>query len=197
MSDTYKRLIAKLTEELGPATAQYLVSRLSEDNAKPNQMEGILLLLDELQAASSKVACAAIESFPDLQQRDRLGDTVAWLDLGIALAESSGAIGLKFFKESPLVLGLIEKASVRSVVLKTTLELAEQDANVALEFLRVSPELVTVVSPEQLGAWLEIGFELTQVDFVVAMEYIRQIPAVARVLPVQDARAWATLTTSR
>ena len=192
LSDTYTRLIAKLTEELGPATAQHLVSRLFEANAKPNQVEGVLLLLDELQEMSPKVARAAIESFSDLQQRDRLSDAVAWLDLGTALAELSGAIGLKFFKESPLVLGLIEQASVRSFVLKTALELAEQDANVALEFLRVSPELVTVITPEQLGAWLEIGFELTQVDFVVAMEYIRQIPAVARVLPVQDARAWAT-----
>ncbi|HKO30372.1 MAG TPA: hypothetical protein VJU54_04485, partial [Nitrospiraceae bacterium] len=192
MSDTYKRLIAKLTEDLGPATAQHLVSRLSEANAKPDQMERLLLLLEELQEMSPKVARAAIESFSDLQQRDRLSDAVAWLDLGIALAESSGAIGLKFFKESPLVLGVIEQASVRSLVLKTALDLAEQDANVALEFLRVSPGLVTVVSPEQLGPWLEIGFELTQVDFVVAMEYIRQIPAVARVLRVQDARAWAT-----
>ena len=155
-------------------------------------MEGVSLLLDELTEVSPKVARAAIESFPDLQQRGRLSDAVAWLDLGIALAESSGAIGLKFFKESPLVLGLIEPPSARSLVLKTALELAEQDANVALEFLRVSPELVTVITPDQLGAWLEIGFELTQVDFVVALEYIRQIPAVARVLPVQDARAWAT-----
>jgi nitric oxide reductase activation protein len=193
LSDTSTQLIAKLTEELGPATAQHLVARLSEANAKPNQMEGILLLLDELQEMSPKVARAAMESFSDLQQRDRLSDVVAWLDLGTALAESSGAIGLKFFKESPLVLSLIEPASVRSFVLKTALELAEQDANVALEFLRVSPQLVTVISPEQLGAWLEIGFELTQVDFVVAMEYIRQIPAVARVLSVQDTRAWATL----
>ncbi|HSS30867.1 MAG TPA: hypothetical protein VLL06_07605, partial [Nitrospiraceae bacterium] len=192
LSDTYTRLIVRLTEELGPATAQHLVSRLFEANAKPNQMEGVLLLLDELQEMSPKVARAAIESFSDLQQRDRLSDAVAWLDLGTALAESSGAVGLKFFKESPLVLGLIEQASVRSFVLNTALELAEQDANIALEFLRVSPELVTVITPEQLGAWLEIGFELTHVDFVVAMEYIRQIPAVARVLPVQDARAWAT-----
>jgi nitric oxide reductase NorD protein len=192
LSNTYTRLIIKLTEELGPATAQHLVSRLIEANAKPNQVEGVLLLLDELQEMSPKVARAAIESFSDLQQRDRLSDAVAWLDLGIGLVESSGAIGLKFFKESPLVLGLIEQASVRSFVLKTALELAGQDANVALEFFRVSPELMTVITPEQLGVWLEIGFELTQVDFVVAMEYIRQIPAVARVLPVQDARAWAT-----
>ena len=183
MSDTHQQLIAKLAEELGPATAQHLVSCLVEAAVKPNQAEGVLLLLDELHEISPKVARAAMESFPDLQRRDRLSDAVAWLDLGIALAGSSGAIGLKYFKESPLVLGLIETPSGRSLVLKTALELAEQDANVALEFLRVSPEVVTVISPDQLEAWLEIGFELTQVDFVVALEYIRQIPAVARVLP--------------
>ncbi|MDO8355556.1 MAG: VWA domain-containing protein [Nitrospirota bacterium] len=192
MSDTHQQLIAKLAEELGPATAQHLVSRLVEASVKPNQAEGVLLLLDELHEISPKVARAAIESFPDLQRRDRLSDAVAWLDLGIALAGSSGAIGLKYFKESPLVLGLIEPPSGRSLVLKTALELAEQDANVALEFLRVSAEAVTVISPDQLEAWLEIGFELTQVDFVVALEYIRQIPAVARVLPIEEARAWAT-----
>lgn len=192
MSDSHQQLIDKLAEELGPATAQHLVARLVETAEKPNQVEGVLLLLDELEEISSKVACAAIEAFPNLQQRGRLGDAVAWLDLGIALAESSGAIGLKFFKESPLVLGLIESPSARSVVLNTALELAEQDANVALEFLRVSPEVVTVIPPDQLGVWLEIGFELAQVDFVVALEYIRQIPAVARVLPIQEARAWAT-----
>ena len=164
MSDTHKQLIAKLAGELGPATAQHLVSCLVEATAKPNQVEGVLLLLEELTEVSPKVAHAAIESFPDMQRRDRLSDAVGWLDLGIALAESSGAIGLKFFKESPLVLGLIEQPPARSLVLKTALELAEQDANVALEFLRVAPDVVTVISPDQLGAWLEIGLELTQVD---------------------------------
>ncbi|MDH4187292.1 MAG: hypothetical protein OEV08_09860, partial [Nitrospira sp.] len=192
MPDSYQQLIARLAEELGLAAAQQLVSSLAETAGKPNQVEGVLLLLDELDEISPKVARAAIEAFPDLQKRGRLSDAVAWLDLGIALAESSGAIGLKFFKESPLILGLLEPASARSVVLSTALELAEQDANVALEFLRVSPEVVTVIQPDQLGLWLEIGFELTRVDFVVALEYIRQIPAVARVLPIQEARAWAT-----
>ena len=192
MSDSHTKLIAKLAEELGPATAQHLVSCLAEAAEKSNQVEGVLLLLDELTEVSPKVACAAIESFPDLEQRGRLSDAVAWLDLGIALAESSGAIGLKYFKESSLVLGLIEQPSVRSSMLNTALELAEQDANVALEFLRVAPDVVTVISPDQLGAWLDIGCELTKVDFVVALEYIRQIPAVARVLPIQEARAWTT-----
>lgn len=192
LSDTHKQLIAKLAEELEPATARHLVSCLADSTAKTNHIEGVLVLLDELYEASAKVARAAIESFPELLRRDRLSDAVGWLDLGIALAESSGAIGLKFFKESPLILGLIEDPSIRSLVLKTALELAEQDANVALEFLRVSPEVVTVISPDQLGVWLEIGLELTQVDFIVALEYIRQLPAVARVLPIQESRAWAT-----
>src|SRR4029078_8611639 len=105
LSNTYTRLIIKLTEELGPATAQHLVSRLIEANAKPNQVEGVLLLLDELQEMSPKVARAAIESFSDLQQRDRLSDAVAWLDLGIGLAESSGGGGVKIFQEEPPVAG--------------------------------------------------------------------------------------------
>lgn len=192
MSDTYKQLIARLAEELEPARAEHLASGFVEAVPAPNQVEGVLLLLDELTEVSPKVACAAIVSFPDLQQRGRLSDAVAWLDLGIVLAESSGAIGLKYFKESPQIVGLIEQQSVRSLVLKTALELAEQDANVALEFLRVAPEAVTVIASDQLGAWLEIGAELTQVDFVVALEYIRQIPSVARVLSIQEARAWAT-----
>src|SRR5688572_24842668 len=192
MSDTIKELLAKLTEELGPNTAQDLLSHLIEAVAAPNQVEGVVLLLDELLEVSPKVARAAIEAFPDLQQRGRLSDAVLWLDLGIVLAGSSGAIGLKYFKDSPLILSLIEQPSARSSVLNTAMELAEQDANVALEFLRVSPEVVTVIPPDQLGAWLEIGFELTRVDFVVALEYIRQIPTVARVLPIQEVWGWAT-----
>src|SRR5262249_39603263 len=145
ISDTYKQLIAKLAKELGPVSGQHLVLHLAEAAAKSNQVEGVLLLLEELSEISTKVARAAIESFPDLQQRGRLSDAVAWLDLGITLAKSSGALGLKYFKESPLVLGLIEDSSVRSLVLKTALDLAEQNANIALEFLRMAPEVVTVL----------------------------------------------------
>src|SRR5262245_9829554 len=192
MPDIHKQLVAKLTEELGPDAAQHLVSRLVEAVATPNQVGGVALLLNELAEVSAKVARVAIESLPGLQQRGRLSDAVAWLDLGVVLAATSGAIGLKYFKESPPILGQIEQQSARSMVLETALELAERDANIALEFFCGSWEMVTVILPDQLGAWLEIGFELMQVDAVVSLEYIRQIPRIARVLPVQDSRAWAT-----
>ena len=130
MSDTHKQLIARLAEELGSATAQHMVSCLADSTTKLNQVEGVLLLLDELHEVSPKVACAAIESFPEIQRRDRLSDVVAWLDLGIALAESSGATGLKFFKDSSLVLGLIEQASVRDQKKSVKQLLAEHGASV-------------------------------------------------------------------
>src|SRR5262245_20457092 len=107
MPDIHKQLVAKLTEELGSDAAQHLVSRLVEAVATPNQVGGVALLLNELAEVSAKVARVAIESLPGLQQRDRLSDAVAWLDLGVVLAATSGAIGLKYFKESQPILGQI------------------------------------------------------------------------------------------
>ena len=66
MPDTHKELVAQLAEELGLAVAQHLVSCLVESHANPNQVEGVLLLLDELQKVSPKVARTAIESLPEL-----------------------------------------------------------------------------------------------------------------------------------
>ena len=52
--DTHTQLIGKLAEELGPVMAQHLASRLAETTGKPNQVEGVSLLLDELTEISPK-----------------------------------------------------------------------------------------------------------------------------------------------
>src|SRR5215510_3819603 len=70
------------------------------------------------------------------------------------------------------------------------LELAEQDANVTLEFLKAAPQILTLIHPEQLKPWLDIGVELTRIDLVVGLEYIRQIPALVPVLPLSEVRSW-------
>ena len=54
-------------------------------------------------------------------------DVLSWLDLGVALAADSGALALRFFKESPLLLGLLEPAQ-RQVVLTAGLELADRQS---------------------------------------------------------------------
>jgi len=181
------RLTSRLTDELGQATASQLVSSLSQDR---ETVAAVLTLLDELQEISPKAASAAIEALPALDRRAGLSPVVAWLDLGVALAESSGATALKYFKNSPLILGVIESAEGRSTALTTGLELAERDANVALEYFRTAPQILAAVPSEQLKLWLETGVELAQVDVVVGLEYIRQIPALAPVLSPQDVRPW-------
>jgi nitric oxide reductase NorD protein len=182
-----EQLLQRLANGLGRGPAANLVKRLAQEGGQPAEL---LSLLDELDLVSSKAARAAIEAFPELDRRAGLAQVVSWLDLGVALAETSGATALKYFKDSPLILGLIEEADARAAILGIGLEMADQDANVTLEYLRASPQILTVVPSAQLKPWLEISLELTKVDVVVGLEYIRQIPALVPVLPLSEVRSW-------
>ena len=181
------RLVATLAVELGVSAADSLVTRLIAAGREPG---AVISLLDELAEISPKAARAAIEAMPELDRRAGFSYLLLWLDLGVALGESSGATTLKYFKDSPLVLGLIDQDGMRAAVLTIALELADEDANVALEYLRTAPQILTVIPCEELRPWLEIGIELTQVDVVVGLEYIRQISSIAPVLPVREVRNW-------
>ncbi len=185
-----QQLIARLSEGVDRSTAVRLVERLAAMDQIHDHVAAVSALLDELTGISVKAAQGAIEALPELDRRGGLSCASAWLDVGVALAESSGATALKYWKDSPVALGLIEPPEGRTAALNLMLELAEQDANVALEFLRTAPRLCTVVPFDQLPAWLDIGIELTRADVVVGLEYIRQLPAVAAVLPVSDVRDW-------
>lgn len=185
-----KALIDRLTGELGAAISNAVVARLAESAGQADRVAALLALLDELEEVSSKAARAAIEALPELDRRAGLSQVIPWLDLGVALAESSGATALKYFKDSSLILGLIEQADARASILAIGLEIADEDANVTLEYLRTAPQILAVVPSEQLKPWLEISVELTKVDVVVGLEYIRQIPALAPVLPLGEVRNW-------
>ena len=181
------RLISCIAGELGQPAAVSLVTRIIQAGIQP---AALLDLFDELEDISSKAARAAIEALPELDRRVGLLQIIRWLDLGVALAESSGATALKYFKDSPLILGVIEQADAQAAVLGIGLEMAEHDANVTLEYLRTAPQMLTTVPAEQLKLWLKIGVELTQLDVVVGLEYIRQIPSLAPVLPLSEVRGW-------
>ena len=189
-SERQRTLIGRLAEELGGPAAEQLVARLARIGSQPKPVAAVLTLLGELEEISAKAACAAIEALPELERRAGLLQVLPWLDLGVALAESSGATALKYFKDSPLILGVIEQADARAAVLAMGLEMAEQDANVTLEYLRTAPHILAAIPSEQLRPWLEISVELTQVDVVVGLEYIRQIPKLAPVLPLSEVRGW-------
>ena len=186
-------LLQRLVRELSLAVAEPLVTRLSQATGKPDAAAQVLTLLDELQELSEKAATAALAALPELDQRAGLAHSLLWLDLGVVLTESSGASALKYFKDSPMVLGLIEPVDARTEVLTIGLEIAEQDANVALEYIRCAPQILSIVAPNQLRSWLDIGIELTEVNVVVGLEFIRQVPSLAAVLPLESVRDWATL----
>lgn len=184
----------RLAPELGAAVAETLVTRLPQATGRPDAEAQVLTLLEEIRQLSGKTACAAVEALPELDRRAGLRDILLWLDLGIAIAESSGASALKYFKDSPLVLGLIEPADTRAEALTIGLELAEQDANVALEYIRHAPQILPDVPTTQLRPWLDIAIELTHVNVVVGLEFIRQISKLASVLPLESVRDWAAVS---
>ncbi len=186
-----EQLTARLTDHLGRATAVELVEAFTRTAGRPDSVQAVLILLDELEEVSPKAARCAIEAFPDLMRRGCLDHAVPWLDLGIAIAGSSGAAAMKYFKESPLLLCAVESDSARAQVLEVALEWAEQDPNVTLELFRVAPELTRILPVDRLRAWGEIGAELARVDYVVGIEFIRQSPQVLHVLQPDDLRAWA------
>jgi nitric oxide reductase NorD protein len=195
MTDMLSRqiLLQRLVHELSPAVANTLVAGLPQTIGKPDAEARVLTLLNELQELSEKAAGSAVTALPELDRRAGLSHIILWLDLGVALAQSSGASALKYFKDSPLVLGLIEPVDARTEVLTIGLEIAEQDANVALEYIRNAPQILSVVPVPQLRPWLDIGIELTEVNVVVGLEFIRQISNLAPVLPWETVRSWATV----
>ena len=182
-----EQLTKRLADELGLSLATEVVRRIESVDTDP---AAVLALLDELEATSGKVARAAIEAMPELDRKAGCSLIISWLDLGVTLADSSGATALKYFKDSPLILGVMEEAEQRRAVLAVALELAEDDPNVTWEYLKASPQIVSAVPAQHLARWLEIGVEVTQSDPVVGLEYIRQIPALAPILPSEDIRHW-------
>jgi len=186
----HNRLRSRLTPEVGIPAADKLLDRLAEAVGAPQGVLHMSALLDELEEVSAKAAHAAIEALPELDRCAGLSEVIPWLDMGIALAESSGATALRYFKQSPAIIGLIDGTESRRTVLATALELAERDGNVAWEYLRVAPNILQSVPLEDVPRWLEFGIDLVTVDVVVGLEYIRQIAQVASVIPVAEAGRW-------
>ena len=189
-----QQLRAQLAVQLGQDSAAAVVRTIVEVVTRQDAVEGVLVLLDELAAQAPKAAKGAIDALADMQRREVLAEVLPWLDLGVAIAEDSGALALRFFKESPLLLGLLDPPT-RMIVLETGLELADRNANVAVEFIRVAPEAVGVLPTADWSTWMDLACELAETDFALAVEYIRQIPSIARVLSFEGVHAWVQFGT--
>src|SRR2546422_5971005 len=183
------KLTAFLEADLERMAAAELAGRL----VGVGHAAAALELLTELREASRKVASAAVEALPEVVTL-LPGETVAtWIDLAISLNEQSGAASIKFCKESPVMLRAMETA-VAGPALAMALELAEQDANVALEGFRQASGVAAVAGVETLPLWAQIGADLARVDYVLGIEYIRRGPEILKVLAQEDLKAWASVS---
>jgi len=189
-----QQLLDRLADQLGPDSATAVVNAIAGSATRPDVLDGVLRLLEELTEEAPKAARGAIDAFADLQRRGLLAEVLPWLDLGVAIAADSGALALRFFKESPLLLGLLDP-SKHAIVLTAGLELADRQANVAVEFIRIAPEVIDVLSPKDWPIWMELACELAETDFALAVEYIRQIPSIAPVLSLDAVRDWVQFGT--
>ena len=115
------RLKELLFDQLDATTAQGLFDQLSE----AHNQNLVLELLDELREVSSKVHGEAVSALGEVGRRGCLASAVPWLDLGITLAQASGALGLRYFKESPTILGLFDETHSRDELLAEVLEFAD------------------------------------------------------------------------
>ncbi|RMH05103.1 MAG: hypothetical protein D6704_10030 [Nitrospirae bacterium] len=151
-------------------------------------------LWEELYARSERLAIRALDALPDVLRRCGEDLLVPWLDLAVSLAASSGATTMKYLRESPWLLGMMETVADRQAAVHYALELAdapsEVAANCAYEFLRHAPELVSLVGREQLARWAEIGLALAEANYVVGIEFFRESPKIAAVLDVEQVRDW-------
>ena len=96
---------------------------------------------------SSKIQGEAVTAFREIEGRRGMSEPASFLglDLGITLAQATGALGLRYFKESPMILGFLGEADQRDALLAQVLELAdgptESAPQCAYEWLKVLPQL--------------------------------------------------------
>ncbi len=171
-----------------------IAESLLEDLVQRRMVNTVLELLEELQDASSKIASEAVWTLDEFRRRCGFETVIPWLDLGVGLTQSRGALGLRYFKESPLILGVLDTSDQRMSILNLTLELADGSSDVApncaFEFFKKAPELLLEAPITELEAWAEIGMELAQWDYVLGNEFFRESPSIAHAVPLDLVRPW-------
>ena len=185
--DTFQEF---LLDRLDPATAQLLDEKLAETHFRASVVE----LFRELQIISSKIQGEAVKALAEVNRRGCLSSVIPWLDLGITFAQASGALGLRYFKESPMILGLLDGELKRDALLNHVLELAdgqlEAAPQCAYEWLKVLPQLCGGFSLPEIHEWARLGMELAEWNYVLGNEFFRGCPAIVQAVPLGSAKSW-------
>ena len=153
-------------------------------------------LLTELGGISLKVQSEALRGLGELSRRGCVSIAVSWLDLGITLAQASGALGLRYFKESPLIIEFLGSSPKTQEVLSQLMELADRPVQTSpqcvYEFFKVLPQFPKEISMSELQQWASLGLDLAEWNYVLGNEFFRESPAIQKAIPLEMAREWVT-----
>lgn len=185
-----EELQALLQDQLDARSVQEVQSAL----ASTGRSEPVLNLLRELGDISLKVQSEAVRALGELAREKDLSCVVTWLDLGITLAQTSGALALRFFKESPVVLRFLASGSRTNELLGQVLELADESSETAprcaFEFFKVLPQLPDDMDLTAFRQWAVLGTDLAEWDYVLGNEFFRECPSIIKAIPLESAKAW-------
>src|SRR5207249_11980183 len=100
---------------------------------------------------------------------------------------------MKYCRESEAILRVVPSAD-RAAVLRTALELADQDGPLALEGLRQAGGVSATIGIDALSIWAQIGADLARCDYVIGVEYFRRSAEALAVVSLDDLKAWASVS---
>ena len=70
--------------------------------------------------------------------------------------------------------------------------IAEKNYGVALEFFRQIPQVMNLLSLEELTPWAQVGAKLSEDEYGTAIEYFKCSPFILPYLGVYQLEAWGT-----
>src|SRR5207249_2140925 len=100
---------------------------------------------------------------------------------------------MKYCRESEAILRVVPSAD-RAAVLRTALELADQDGPLALEGLRQAGVVSSTTGIDALSIWAQVGSDLARCDYVIGVEYFRRSAEALAVVSLDDLKAWASVS---
>ncbi len=145
-----------------------------------------------IDVVSSKAASAFDEAVAGVVPLLTPDDLTQWVDLGCAIAAGSAAAAVKYFRESPSLLGRLPTQR-RPAVLRVARSLARNEPNVALELLRHAASLTERFDDTQLEQWGRIGASIAEQAYDAAIEYVHESAGLAGVIPVDAFSLWGEI----
>ncbi|MEK7747971.1 MAG: VWA domain-containing protein [Nitrospirota bacterium] len=188
-----------------PTNALILIQEFLSQTRPESEVAAILKLYESLTPLAQKEAAnaglilsdvskkAANEYFqvaPRVLKSIEPSEIFGWVGMGMIIAESVSAAGIRYFKEGPELLSKISNRESRDAFIQLGITLSRQNPNLAMEYYRAAPILFSEmsISKEALSEWGHLGFTLG--DYTLAVEYFRIAPTLLKALSIPMLPYW-------